>query len=201
MPRYRRCRQPGCHAMVAFPNHYCTKHFEHEAEYLANRQRWARAHSKQYQRKYNTVKRYRNDVKSEQYKFYRSKQWQELRQQALDRDYYVCQYCGQPNSNTVDHIVPVEFDQSLMTSIDNLATICRNCHRNKTKWEQKYYGTGAGGTLKKVPEIHSSTEIGNMLKNSAENFSPAPCAQPKRAHTFQSSCTQAMFFKILPQGG
>ena len=159
MPRYRRCRQPGCHAMVAFPNHYCTKHFEHEAEYLANRQRWARAHSKQYQRKYNTVKRYRNDVKSEQYKFYRSKQWSVLRQQALDRDHYVCQYCGQPNSKTVDHIVPIEYDQQRMASIDNLATICRDCHRLKTLWEQSYYGTGQDNQLKRVPEILKISKI------------------------------------------
>lgn len=84
MPRYRRCRQPNCHAMVQFPNHYCPKHFEHEAKYLANRQRWARKHSEHYQYKekrynhhYNTVTR--NDNRSEQYKFYRSKQWVDLR--------------------------------------------------------------------------------------------------------------------------
>ncbi|MCT3286771.1 HNH endonuclease, partial [Lactiplantibacillus pentosus] len=23
MPRTRRCRYPNCHAMVAFPDHYC----------------------------------------------------------------------------------------------------------------------------------------------------------------------------------
>lgn len=86
MPRYRRCRQPNCHAMVQFPNHYYPKHFEHEAEYLANRQRWARKHS-------------------EQYKFYRSKQWVDLRQSVLNHDHYLCQYCKAigkltPNSKT-----------------------------------------------------------------------------------------------------
>lgn len=164
MPRYRRCRQPGCHAMVKYPNHYCTKHFEHEAEYLANRQRWARAHGKQYQRKYNTVTRYRNDTKSKQYNFYRTRQWQELRQRTLDRDHYICQYCGQPNSKTVDHIVPIEFDQSLMASIDNLATTCRRCHRKKTKWEEKHYGTGINGEKQNVPEMHRIAEIKDALK-------------------------------------
>lgn len=163
MSRYRRCRYPNCHAMVQFPNHYCKEHFEHEAEYLASRQRWARAHSKQYQHKYNTHKRYRNDVKTEQYQFYRSRQWQELRRQVLDRDHYVCCYCGKPNSRTVDHVVPIEFDQHRKASIDNLATICRDCHRLKTQWEQSYYGTGAGHDLKDVPEIQSVARIKKLM--------------------------------------
>lgn len=153
--------------MVAFPHHYCAKHFEHEAEYLANRQRWARAHSKQYQRKYNTVKRYRNDTKSKQYNFYRTQQWHNLRQQALDRDHYVCCYCGKPNSNTVDHVVPIEYDKQLMTDLGNLATTCRNCHRLKTQWEQSYYGTGAGNTLKKVPEVKNTKIIKNIIEQMA----------------------------------
>lgn len=163
MPRFRRCRQPGCHAMVQFPHHYCSKHFEHEAEYLAKRQRWARAHGKQYQRKYNHITRYRNDVKSEQYNFYRTSTWSVLRQQALDRDHYVCQYCGQPNSKTVDHIVPIEYDQQRMASIDNLATICRRCHRAKTQWEQSYYGTGIGQELKKSPEIKEISIVKKLM--------------------------------------
>ena len=163
MPRYRRCRQPGCHAMVQLPNHYCAKHHEHEAEYLANRQRWARAHSKQYQHKYNNVTRYRNDTKSKQYQFYKTRIWSVLRQQALDRDHYVCQYCGQPNSKTVDHIVPIEYDQQRMASIDNLATICRECHRKKTQWEQSYYGTGQGNQLKSVPEVRNIFEIKKLF--------------------------------------
>lgn len=167
MPRYRRCRQPGCHAMVKYPNHYCKQHFEHEAEYVANRQRWARAHGKQYQRKYNTVTRYRNDTKSKQYNFYRTRQWQELRQRTLDRDHYICQYCGQPNSKTVDHIVPIEYDEQLMASIDNLATICRKCHRLKTDWEQKYYGTGNGNTLKDVEPITDTNRIALMMNEGA----------------------------------
>ena len=153
MVKVRRCRQLGCHAMVQFPNHYCTQHYEHEAEYLANRQRWARSHDKQYQHKYNHVTRYRNDTKTEQYNFYRTRTWARLRQQVLDRDHYVCQYCGQPNSKTVDHVIPIEYDSKLKASLDNLATICRKCHRLKTDWEHTYYGTGRRNKLKQVPEI------------------------------------------------
>lgn len=163
MPRVRRCRQPGCHAMVQFPHHYCSKHFEHEAEYLAKRQRWARAHGKQYQRKYNHITRYRNDVKSEQYNFYRTSTWSRLRQQVLDRDHFICRYCGKPNSRTVDHIVPIEYDKALMDKADNLATICRDCHRLKTLWEQSYYGTGIGQELKKSPEIKEISIVKKMM--------------------------------------
>lgn len=164
MPRFRRCRQPGCHAMVQFPNHYCQEHFEHEAEYLASRQKWARSHDKQYQRKYNTVTRNRNDNKSKQYQFYRSKQWQGLRQQVLDRDHYTCQYCHRPNANTVDHIVPVEVNQSKRADINNLAVICRRCHREKTDWEQEYYGTGKNNKLKIVVPVTNVEIIALRMK-------------------------------------
>lgn len=166
MSRFRRCRYPGCHAMVKYPNHYCAKHFEHEAEYLANRQRWARAHGKQYQRKYNTVTRYRNDTKSKQYNFYRTRQWQELRQRTLDRDHYICQYCGQPNSKTVDHIRPVEAFPDDKDNIKNLATICRKCHYKKTEFEQKYYGCGQGNTLTGAKPIDSINELALIMRRS-----------------------------------
>lgn len=163
MPRVRRCRQPGCHAMVQFPNHYCAQHFEHEAEYLANRQRWARSHGKQYQHKYNHVTRYRNDIKSKQYNFYRTTTWARLRQRALDRDHYVCQYCGQPNSKTADHIIPIEYDKQLKDHLDNLATICRKCHRLKTDWEHQYYGTGQGNEIKNVSEMFDVNKISTLM--------------------------------------
>lgn len=161
MPRVRRCRYPGCHAMVNLPDHYCQQHYEHEAEYLANRQRWARSHNKHYQHRYNTQTRYRNNESSERYSFYQSRQWSSLRNQVLDRDHYVCQYCGQPNSRTVDHIVPIAVDHGLMADVDNLATICSRCHRSKTDWEQRYYGTGKDNHLTGAAEIK---DIGTVLK-------------------------------------
>lgn len=171
MPRFRRCRQPGCHAMAQFPNHYCSEHIEHEAEYLANRQRWARTHGKQYQHKYNTQTRNRNATKHDQYQFYRSRQWQRLRKQALERDYYICQYCGQPNSKTVDHIVPIEYDEKLKDHLDNLATICRKCHRLKTDWEHSWYGTGIGNQRKQVTELHDVLSIKHLMNKNNDSES------------------------------
>lgn len=164
MPRVRRCRQSGCHVMVKLPDHYCSKHYEHEAEYLASRQKWARSGDQATRHKYNTVTRYRTYDKREQYQFYRGKQWQSLRQLVLDRDHYVCQYCGRPNSRTVDHVRPVEAFPDDKANIDNLATICRSCHYAKTQWEQSYYGTGQGNHLQDVQPIGSVDKIIPLLK-------------------------------------
>lgn len=170
MPRVRRCRQYGCHKMVEFPNHYCKKHFEHEAEYLAKRQKWARSHEQSYIHKYNTISRNRNANKSRQYQFYRTKQWVALRRQVLERDNYLCQYCKvqgkfTPNSRTVDHIVPIEVDSTIQASISNLTTTCPTCHRMKTDWEQSYYGTGQENTLKSVEPITDIQAIVILMLN------------------------------------
>lgn len=164
MPRVRRCRQPGCHAMVAYPNHYCKQHFEHEAEYLANRQKYARAHDSSYTHKYNTVTRNRSSAKTDQYNFYRSKQWRSLRREALERDHYICQYCGKPNSKTVDHRVPFEVDPAKQADLANLDTICYACHKQKTDWEQAWYGTGKDNQIKSyVTKLTDVQTIKHMM--------------------------------------
>lgn len=165
MPRFRRCRYPNCHAMVKLPDHYCKHHYKYEFEYLANRQRWARSHTKHYQNKYNHVTRNRNNTKLQQYEFYRTKTWVDLRRQVLNRDHYVCQYCGKPNAKTVDHVVPIEYDQNLKDNVDNLAVICHDCHRLKTDWEQNYYGTGKEQELKQVTELHNVSVIASLMND------------------------------------
>ncbi|MGL0749762.1 HNH endonuclease [Secundilactobacillus paracollinoides] len=170
MPRVRRCRQPGCHAMVNFPDHYCQQHYEHEAEYLSSRECWARSHDKHYTHKYNTVTRNRDDTKRQQYNFYRTRQWAHLRQQVLDRDHYLCQYCKiigklTPNSKTVDHIVPVEAQPNSKADINNLVVTCRQCHHKKTIWEQTYYGTGNGNELTNADPIENIGEIVKLMND------------------------------------
>lgn len=169
MPRFRRCRESGCHAMVQLPNHYCTKHFEHEAEYLENRQRWARSHSSRYQHKYNHVTRNRTKSKSDQYKFYHTRTWSSLRKQVLERDHYICQYCHKTNSRTVDHIVPIECDSTRKADIANLVTICRQCHRLKTDWEQQYYGTGQDNQLKDAELVTDLLTIRRLMNTKSDD--------------------------------
>lgn len=164
MPRVRRCRQPNCHAMVELPNHYCVQHFSHEAEYLASRAKWARGNNKRKSHIYNTVTRYRDDVKTSQYSFYRTKQWVNMRQRVLDTQHYICQYCGAINSKIVDHTVPIEARPELKDSLTNLAVICIKCHRLKTDWEKEYYGTGQGNSLNDVVPIENINQINRMMK-------------------------------------
>ncbi|MGU9954274.1 HNH endonuclease [Limosilactobacillus fermentum] len=169
MPRVRRCRQPGCHMMVKLPDHYCAKHYEHEAEYLASRQKWTRSDDRTTTHKYNTVTRYRNETKREQYNFYRTKQWSHLRQQVLDRDHYLCRYCQAigkltPNSKIVDHIRPIEIFPDDKDNINNLATICWQCHALKTKFEQKYYGCGQGNIPTDAKPIDDIDELVLLMR-------------------------------------
>lgn len=51
---------------------------------------------------------------------------------------------------------------------DNLVTCCRDCHAKKTRWEQKYYGTGLHNSLKDVPAI-TDIEIINKLMNARDD--------------------------------
>ncbi|KYK51743.1 MULTISPECIES: HNH endonuclease [Lactiplantibacillus] len=168
MPRTRRCHYPNCHEMVTFPDHYCQQHHEHEAEYLASRQRWTRSHDKHYTHKYNTVTRYRNDTKRQQYNFYRTRQWSHLRQQVLERDHYLCAYCKAQGAitpaKTVDHVRPVEAFPDDKDNINNLAVICRECHYKKTEFEQKYYGCGQGNTITGAKPIDDINELALIMR-------------------------------------
>jgi len=35
--------------------------------------------------------------------------WEQTRRRILERDHYVCQICGRPGADSVDHIVPRAF--------------------------------------------------------------------------------------------
>ena len=166
MPRVRRCKYKGCHGYAMFPNYYCDKHIEHEEEYRAQREKYRKRHSDRATTwRYNHVTRYRNTVKAKQNKFYHSRQWQALREIVLQRDYHLCRYCKKNPGSIVDHIVPIEWDQSQMKDIDNLVTCCRDCHAKKTRWEQIYYGTGLHNSLKKDVSAITDIKLINKFMN------------------------------------
>jgi 5-methylcytosine-specific restriction endonuclease McrA len=159
MPKVHRCRAAGCHEMVEWPAIYCDKH-----KALAGKTEYRdRSH-------YNRVTRNRTATKHEQYQFYRSKQWRGLRQRALARDHHLCQYCLVRGvvtpANTVDHVVPIEIDAGLATIAGNLATICKDCHRRKTAWEQSYYGTGKANSHTGLPDIHDVKRVVQLIQQS-----------------------------------
>jgi 5-methylcytosine-specific restriction protein A len=87
-------------------------------------------------------------------KFYTSYAWKKLRQQVIERDNYECQECkrqGKVFINThemnksgkrkkisliVHHLKELEEHPELALDIDNLETVCVNCHN---KIHDRYY--------------------------------------------------------------
>ncbi|MDG2980898.1 HNH endonuclease [Latilactobacillus curvatus] len=71
--------------------------------------------------------------------FYNSQSWRELRADALERDHYECLWCkadGKVTSNQsavleVDHIKELEFYPECALDIDNLRTLCKDCHNKR----------------------------------------------------------------------
>jgi Restriction endonuclease len=167
VPRVRRCRHVGCHTLVPLAHWYCDAHRDEEAAYLAQRAKYTRMNDPDYQRRYTRTTRHRTQDKSVQYYFYKSREWSVLRLSALQRDMHLCQYClaqgRYTQGNTVDHIVPIEYDPSLRAEPSNLATTCPRCHHFKTLWEQGYYGTGAHQRLKRVQPVSNIKIISEYL--------------------------------------
>lgn len=70
--------------------------------------------------------------------FYNSQEWRELREQALARDNYECQWCKAEGRVTttdaileVDHIKELEYHPELAMELDNLRTLCKDCHNKR----------------------------------------------------------------------
>lgn len=63
--------------------------------------------------------------------FYQSKAWKQTRRYVFERDLGLCRRCGKPGE-IVHHIVyltPENInDPSISLNIDNLETLCRDCH-------------------------------------------------------------------------
>lgn len=65
--------------------------------------------------------------------FHQSRAWQKLRLQALRRDGYLCQWCLRKGvykrAEEVHHIVRVKEDASQALTLDNLVSLCWECHK------------------------------------------------------------------------
>ncbi|MDU3526741.1 HNH endonuclease signature motif containing protein [Clostridium sp.] len=68
-------------------------------------------------------------------KFYKSKEWNKVRQLAIVRDHALCKDCLDNNVitpyNTVHHIVPIKEDWSRRLDINNLICLCESCHQKR----------------------------------------------------------------------
>ena len=80
-------------------------------------------------------------------RFYGSSEWRRLRKKCLERDHYECQWCKAEGKLTtqydsileVDHIKELENYPQYAFDIDNLRTLCKDCH-NKRHNRMNYRG-------------------------------------------------------------
>lgn len=82
-------------------------------------------------------------------RLYKTKAWQQLRQQCFIRDLYTCQHCGCITRKPVcDHIKDHKGDTALFHSLDNLRTTCKPCHDRHSQREahgSKAFQIGSDG--------------------------------------------------------
>ena len=81
-------------------------------------------------------------------RFYKSKAWQRVREQAMQRDARLCVDCLKKNRITpaeeVHHIVELTQDNinnpAIALNLDNLVCLCRECHqaRHGEQTEKRY---------------------------------------------------------------
>lgn len=58
--------------------------------------------------------------------------WKAARAEVLERDGYACTECGSPERLEVDHIIELHVDPGLAFEVENLRTLCRDCHEART---------------------------------------------------------------------
>lgn len=75
----------------------------------------------------------------ERKQFYQSTEWRRLRRKALERDHYECQWCAMQGKVStandtvleVDHIKELKDYPELALDINNLRTLCKECHNER----------------------------------------------------------------------
>lgn len=79
------------------------------------------------------------DVDTQQHRaeFYASTEWKKLREEAMKRDRYECVWCARDGKVSthqvleVDHIHELEYYPDESLDIDNLRTLCKDCHNKR----------------------------------------------------------------------
>lgn len=73
---------------------------------------------------------------------YASDEWKNLRLRVFTRDVFTCQWCGfiptkERNRLNAHHIIPLHMDWSLSLDINNLITLCTDCHKKTFNREKE----------------------------------------------------------------
>ena len=116
----KQCRVPRCPGLTR--EKYCDKHAHLEAKLKAEA-------NKHYDKVFRD-----QDAKA----FYHSPQWKKVRAIKMNRNPF-CEICSANNryarAEIVDHIVEIR-DGGAALNIDNLQSLCRTCHNQKTAKER-----------------------------------------------------------------
>ena len=80
---------------------------------------------------------------------YKCARWLNLRAQALARDHHECQWCAAEGkvvpATTVHHILPADQFPDKAYDLDNLVSLCRECH-------EAHHGRAPKDCDKRFPE-------------------------------------------------
>jgi 5-methylcytosine-specific restriction endonuclease McrA len=98
--------------------------------------------------------------------------WDSARSYVMLRDRYTCRLCGQrrrARELDVDHIVEIARGGAAL-EYSNLQTVCRSCHREKTRAFLRQSRTAAPGSGDEAASA-ASTE---RSRSGIENGSPLP---------------------------
>lgn len=100
------CNKAGCCTLTR--EKYCNKHIQEK-------------------------NRYNTDRNDKQYvEFYKTKEWEIVRELALARDGFMCVMCRQKGfikkAEMVHHIIPIKKDWSKRLELVNLKSLCNTCH-------------------------------------------------------------------------
>ena len=121
----RPCKKAGCRNLTR--EGYCSDH-----AYFAQQQK------KERNQHYD---RHKRDKQADA--FYKSKEWDIARAQALLRDHGLCQDCLVEKRITragpVDHIIPLKIAWHLRTTLSNLRSLCDRHHAAKTAEDRRKY--------------------------------------------------------------
>lgn len=82
-----------------------------------------------------TTERPRPPLRTKKANFLNSRQWAEVRYQALERSNGCCEVCGRSKRDGVtlhvDHVIPRQMNPSLALDVDNLQVLCAQCNWGK----------------------------------------------------------------------
>lgn len=103
----------------------------------------------------------------ERVKFQNSRAWNEVRTACFERDNYTCQHCNIRGSKTLSahHIKPYRNYPELRLDLDNLLTLCHDCHyalHANQKGEDHY------NTKLTDKEVHEVFQLLILRKNQSE---------------------------------